>query len=93
MTKPTKTGSTLQDFPDHVHAIGMISIENGNLEYAMAALFSRVIMVRLQVGVSVYMTPKAAVPRIEILENASKTALKGRGTDEQKKRLAVTCSP
>jgi hypothetical protein len=87
-TKPSKQGSTLQEFPDHVRAIGMISIENGNLEDAMGALFSRVIMVNLRVGLSVYMTPKAAIPRIEILENAAKTVFRDRGADEQKERLA-----
>jgi hypothetical protein len=90
MPSPQKSGhSTLEEFPDHVRAIGMISIENGNLEDAMAELFSRVIMVKLEVGLSIYMTPKAAVPRIEILENAAKAAFRERGTDAQKQKLAA----
>jgi hypothetical protein len=29
----------LEDYPEHVRAIGMISIENANLDYELADLF------------------------------------------------------
>jgi hypothetical protein len=61
--------------PEYVRAIGMISIENANMELALAALFSRIIQVQLKTGRAIYLTPKSAVARTEIFENAAKAAL------------------
>ena len=41
--------SELEQFPDHVRAIGMISIENGNLELALADLMATALMRRLRI--------------------------------------------
>jgi hypothetical protein len=67
--------SPLEDCPEHVRAIGMISIENANLEYELADLFSRILQIHPRVGRAIYLTPKSAIARIEIFENASKAVL------------------
>jgi hypothetical protein len=83
-----RTGqSTLEKIPDHVRAIGMISIENGNLEDAMGALFAEVIIVPHRVGLAIYMTPRSEYARIEILRNAAKAAYSARDANRQKKQL------
>jgi outer membrane translocation and assembly module TamA len=64
--------SRLEDHPEFVQAIGMISIENSNLEDALAVLFSRVLQIGTNVGRAIYLTPKSAMARLEILQNASK---------------------
>jgi hypothetical protein len=87
--KGSRRRSTLEKFLDHVRAIGMISIENGNLEDVMGALFSRVIMVSLRVGIAIYSTPRVAIGKIEILEKAAKAAYRLHGTDEQRRRLML----
>jgi hypothetical protein len=53
----------------------MISIENANLEYELADLFSRILQIHPHVGRAIYLTPKSAIARIEIFENASKAVL------------------
>jgi hypothetical protein len=69
--------SPLEECPEHVRAIGMISIENANLflEYELADLFFRILQIRPHVGRAIYLTPKSAIARIEIFENASKAVL------------------
>jgi hypothetical protein len=84
-------GSTLQWHPDYVEAIGMISIENANLENELSDLFSRVIGVTTRVGYAIYMTPKSAMAQVEILENAAKATFaprkRGGGNEEHKAKL------
>jgi hypothetical protein len=69
-----------------VRAIGMISIENANLETALAELFSRMIFVPLPVGRAIYLTPKSAMARIEIFENAANAVGLGRGDEEHQRK-------
>jgi len=64
--------SYLEARPDYVQAIGMISIENANLEIAMADLLGAVLGVRDEVGNAIYLTPRAAILRLEILEAVAK---------------------
>lgn len=61
--------------PEHVRAIGMISIENANLEHSLARLFATMLFISVPVGHAIYLTPKSAIARIEIFENAAKRAL------------------
>src|SRR5271155_2456513 len=49
--------SILEKHPEHVHLIGMIAIESGNLEIALATLFARMVMLPLRTGRAVYLTP------------------------------------
>lgn len=50
----------------------MISIENGNLELALSWLFAAILDLSVSVGQAIYLTPKSAFARLEILENAAK---------------------
>jgi len=83
--------SSLEDHPEYVHAIGMISIENANLESGLSDLFSSIIGVSPRVGYAIYLTPKSAIARIEIFENATNAAFapkkRGGGDDEHKAKL------
>jgi hypothetical protein len=77
--------STLEAYPEHVKAIGMISIENGNMEQAMVDLFAKVLFISVRVAYAIYLTPKSALARIEIFENASKAALSPATKNEDSK--------
>jgi hypothetical protein len=79
--------SALEQYPDYVRAIGMISIENANLEMQMARLFSRILFIPLRVGIAIYLTPKSATARVEIFKAAIKATLRPRGNEEHKKKL------
>jgi hypothetical protein len=73
----------------------MISVENGNLEHALCGLFSQVCSISVRVGYAIYLTPKSALVRIEILQNAARAMLGSADpaeTDEIKKtrRLALS---
>jgi hypothetical protein len=79
--------SRLEKHPEFVRAIGMISIENANIEAQMARLFSRILFIPLHVGFAIYLTPKSATARIEIFQKAIKAALRPTGPEEHQKKL------
>lgn len=64
--------SILEKHPDHVRLIGMIAIETGNLELALANLFARMLLIPLRIGRAVYLTPQSAQARLHILKNAAR---------------------
>jgi hypothetical protein len=64
--------SILEKHPDHVRFIGMIAIETGNLELALANLFARMLLIPLRIGRAVYLTPQSAQARLHILKNAAR---------------------
>lgn len=63
--------SELAKHPDHVLAIGMISIEMAHLEISIAHLFGTVINVGAHTARLIYFTPKAAIPRLEVVSNTT----------------------
>jgi hypothetical protein len=67
--------STLDAFPDHVKAIGMISIEIANLEFALGDLLGAVLHIRPDFARTIYQTPNAGMGRLAILDNAIDDAL------------------
>lgn len=67
--------SSLEAKPDYVRAIGMISVENGNLELALADLLAAALSISKRLAHAVYFTPRAAALRVEILQAASKERL------------------
>jgi hypothetical protein len=77
--------SILEKHPDHVRLIGMISIENANLEMELAALFARTLFIPLRVGRAVYLTPLSAHARLDIFRNAAKAAFGGARVTKKKK--------
>lgn len=74
--------STLEKHPEHVKAIGMISIESGNLDIMIADLLSVVLGIREPIGHAIYLTPRSATAQIEIFENVAKYAFPVQKTDD-----------
>ena len=70
--------SALERFPEHARLIGMVSIENANLELALADLLAAVLLIPRKVAHAIYFTPRAAMLRLEILEAAATARLAGR---------------
>src|SRR6266852_2707826 len=64
-----RTGSALITRPDHVHAIGMVTIELANLEIALGGLLGALLHVSPDVGRLVYLTPLTGFGRIAVIEN------------------------
>jgi hypothetical protein len=82
---PKKLGtfrSVLEDHPRHVNAIGMISIENANLDLMFGVLLARVLGVPAEIGQALYLTPRSAMGRIEMLENVARLAFPIHRTDD-----------
>ncbi len=59
----------MERHPDIVKAIGMISVEMGNLEIFLGDMLGALLHIDRVVGRTVYLTPKSAYGRIEILKN------------------------
>jgi hypothetical protein len=62
--------SVLESHKEHVHAIGMISIELANLELFMGQMLAALIGIDPYLGEIIYLTPKTGIGRIAVLENA-----------------------
>lgn len=74
MPKPPKKKSyrsPLENHPKYVHAIGMISIENASLESMLGELLGALLGIHLSIGHTLYFTPRAAIPRLELLSNVA----------------------
>lgn len=79
MTSPDESYgivSTLEAYPDHVRAIGMISIEIANLDLELGALLGAMLRVSAKLGQVVYLTPRTAMGRIHVLENVTDQVFK-----------------
>ena len=70
--------STLTSHPEHVEAIGMISIEHGNMELYLGHLLAAIIDVPYDVGQGIFWVPQGAGPRRQIVEVAAKQMFKPR---------------
>jgi hypothetical protein len=71
-----QTGSVLVSRPDHVHALGMISIELGYLEGMLGCLLGALLHISPNIGRLVYLAPRGALARISIIENVLDVTLK-----------------
>jgi hypothetical protein len=58
-----------ENAPDHLSAIGLIAIEITNLEHVLGTLLAAIIDAPEAFGQIIYLTPKAAIARLETLEN------------------------
>jgi hypothetical protein len=67
--------STLAAHHNHVHAIGIISIETGNLEINLAELLAALLHIDRHFGRVVYLTPQSFMGRLQILENVMEDVL------------------
>ena len=68
--------SELEKHPEHLQAIGMISVENSNLEIALADLMAAILLLSRRVAHAIYFQPRAASLRIEIFRAATAECLK-----------------
>src|SRR5713101_7102693 len=73
--KPPQMTSILENHPDHVMAIGMITIEVGNMELAMGQLLARVLGLGPDIAQAIYFTPRDAIARLDMMINVAKFAL------------------
>jgi hypothetical protein len=80
---PSVPASTLEKYPDHAQAIGMASVEIANLEIMLGELLGALLHIDRDYGALVYLTPKAAIARLDIIENVASVALV-EGTDGRK---------
>jgi hypothetical protein len=83
--KEWRTGSVLVGRPDHVHALGMISIELGHLEGMLGCLLGALLHISPDIGRLVYLAPRAALGRIAIIEHVLNVTLK----DGSETRVAI----
>jgi hypothetical protein len=60
--------SPLERHPRYVRAIGMITVEITNLEIFLGEMLSVLLRIPPDIGRTVYLTPRAASARLEILE-------------------------
>jgi hypothetical protein len=63
--------SALTEHPEHVHAIGMISIEIANIENSLANLLAALLGITGRQAHLVYFTPKAAIARVDVVANVA----------------------
>jgi hypothetical protein len=68
--------SELEKHPDHLQAIGMISVENSNLEIGLADLMGAILLISRRVAHAIYFEPRAASLRIGIFKAATAECLK-----------------
>ena len=68
--------SELEKHPEHLQAIGMISVENGNLEIALADLMGAILLTSRRIAHAIYFEPRAASLRIGIFKAATEECLR-----------------
>src|SRR6266702_1945275 len=76
--KADKYRSPLEQRPKFVKAIGMISIENSSLEVLLAELLAALLGIHGEFGILIYFTPKAAIPRLDMIANVIEPSLPSR---------------
>ena len=78
--------SIMEEFPEYVHAIGMISIELADLEASLADLLAVLLDVDTDMAQALYFSPKVVIPRLEILRNVDEVLHAGGELDEKEVR-------
>jgi hypothetical protein len=66
--------SVLERHPDHVQAIGMISIEQANLDVMLSELLAAILDVPPLLGQALLLTPQSATAKSYMLRNVAKVA-------------------
>lgn len=67
--------SVLEHHPEHVKAIGMISIEMGSLDVTLGDLLGALLHIAPELGRIVYLTPRSGFGRLELLKNVAEKSL------------------
>lgn len=76
--------TALERHPEMLKLIGTVSVEATNLDVALGRLFSAVLHIDAHYGSVVYLTPKAAFARLDMLRNAVKESIAKSGTHRAK---------
>jgi len=71
--------SPMERYPKYVHALGMISIENSSLESCLGELLGIILGIHPHIGHTLYFTPRAAIARLDLIENVINDSI---GDDE-----------
>jgi hypothetical protein len=74
LSEPAISTHNLEDYPDYIQAIGMVSLEAVAMELRLALLLARALMLPLRTAQAIYLTPKAEQARIDIFRNAPHAA-------------------
>jgi len=67
--------SPLEKFPDHVRAIGMITIEMGILEAGFVHVLAAILQTSEAVGAAILFSPKSTRARLDIIDNVANELL------------------
>ena len=59
----------MERYPKYVHALGMISIENSSLKSCLGELLGIILGIHPHIGHTLYFTPRAAIARLDLIEN------------------------
>jgi len=85
--------SPLARFADHVHAIGMVTVEMGNLELMFVHLLGTMLHIPEATAAAILVTPRATRSRLEVITNVAAEVLskeQSRSVDRlAKKAIAI----
>jgi hypothetical protein len=73
--------TSLEDRPEYVNAIGLVTIEVTNLELALGQVLGALLGVGPDISNSIYFTPRAEIPRLEILGNVAALTLNSKSAE------------
>jgi hypothetical protein len=76
--------SPLVKFPEHVHAIGMLTIEMGNLEVMFVQLLGTILRVPESMAAAILVTPRSTRSRLDIVVNVSAEVLSEKNLESVK---------
>lgn len=86
---PESYRSPLEKYPKYVRAIGMISIENASLESILGEMLGALLGIHPQIGHTLFFTPKAAIARLDLLENVVELSIAKDATLSKKVRAII----
>lgn len=66
--------SILEDHPEHLKAIGLVTVEVNNMEMALAQLLAKILGVGPDIAGAIYFTPRGQIPRVEMMMNVVQIA-------------------
>lgn len=73
--RPEPYPSSLVERPDHLAALGLLSVEISNLEHACAHLFTALLGISFGLAHTIYFTPRVAMGRLDLISNIAPLTL------------------
>jgi hypothetical protein len=67
--------SALIQKPEHVHAIGMLTVEITHMERALAEMFTTIVGISFVLGETIYFTVNSGIARMDIVKNVAPLVL------------------